>query len=672
MKSPIIATHPTGSPDTAPLVELTDVSRVFEGDSATPVRALDGISLRINAGEFVCITGSSGSGKSTLMNIIGCLDRATAGDCCVLGSDVATFDDDGLAELRRDTFGFVFQSYNLLDSLTALENVELPAGYAGRPGKDQERRARETLGALGLEQRLGHRPAELSGGEQQRVAIARALINGARMILADEPTGALDSEQAGELLDLLEALADRGHAVIVASHDRTVASRARRVVELRDGRVVRDSGAVPVREVEAREAQPGRSGGIPWRTALRGGLASLRASRMRAALTVSSIALGTWSVLALLGLAEGVGLDLAASMERMGTNRLTVGRLAMVGGSFERLPLTMADAEAIGDEVDNISTLLPGLWERLPVSGGSESIDEVIVRAKSDLEPRTTQNVYWPLEQGSYLTRRDGETGAQVAVIGPTVRKRLFAPDQDPMGAHIQIDGRPFLVKGVLTDHPRQEGEGESFWSGPTAYEWIGTVIHIPFQTGADVLFGKENLSGLDILVTDVERIDETAADIKDVLFRRHGKDGYTVQNDAVIWTSGKKLKAVHIAIFGTIAVVAILVGGMGIMAVTLASVRQRTREIGIRMAVGARRRDITAQFLVETVVATTLGGVIGALLGFAGSPLLSHLTDAPVAFAPWFVPVALGCAVAAGLLFGIVPARRASRLDPVAALSTD
>ena len=642
----------------APLVELYGVSRVFEQEGGDPsgerVRALDGISLRIHAGEFVCVTGPSGSGKSTLMHVIGCLDRATDGECRIAGTDVETLDDDGLAVLRRHAFGFVFQSYNLLESLSAAANVELPATYAGLRAGQRHDRAREIMETLGLDDRLDHRSPELSGGEQQRVAIARALMNGARIILADEPTGAIDTEQGAEVLDLLEALAERGHAVVVVSHDRAVASRAHRVVELVDGRIVSDSGASladsPGSAPDTREPQTPRRSTIPWLAAVRHGLVALRTSGLRGALTVFSVALGTWSALALLGLSEGVRLDIADAMEEMGANRLSVSSMAFgKPGEPARLqPLTLADADAIAERVANVSAVQPGMWERLPASRSGEVIDPVIVRALSVYEAHTYQNAPWPLAEGTYLSEDDRDAVAQVAVIGPTIRDRLFSPDESPLGQHVDINGLPFVVKGVLAPHPRKIGEGEMMWSGPRAREWDGTVIHIPFETGANLVFGKENLNGLDVLLTDAERIDETAGDIKDLLFRHHGME-YDVANDALIWISGKKLKAMHLALFGAIGAIALVLGGMTIVAVSLAGVSQRRREIGIRRAVGARRRDITAQFVVETGVATTVGGAIGALSSFAGSSLLAQATGAPVSFEPWFALVALGCAIVDG-----------------------
>ena len=366
-------------------------------------------------------------------------------------------------------------------------------------------------------------------------------------------------------------------------------------------------------------------------------------------------------------------MDIADAMEEMGANRLSVSSMAFgrPGEPARLQPLTLADADAIAERVANVSSVQPGMWERLMVSRGGELIDPVIVRALSVYEPRTYQNATWPLSEGTYLSEEDRDAVAQVAVIGPTIRDRLFSLDESPLGQHVDINGLPFVVKGVLTPHPRKIGEGEMMWAGPNAREWDGTVVHIPFETGANLIFGKENLNGLDVLLTDAERIDETARDIKDLLFRHHGTE-YGVTNQALIWISGKKLKTMHLALFGAIAGIALILGGMTIVAVSLAGVSQRRREIGIRRAVGARRRDITAQFVVETGIATTLGGAIGALSSFAGSSLLAQVTGAPVAFEPWFALVALGCAIAMGLAFGIVPARRAAGLDPVSALAMD
>ena len=672
--SPSTAKATDAAPDSTPLIELRGVTRVYPAqgeEEATSVTALAEVSLQIGSGEFVCITGPSGSGKTTLMNILGCLDRPTEGTYRIAGKDTTSLPSDDLARLRRDTLGFVFQNYNLLESATAQENVELPATYAGLPRGQRQRRARDVLEAIGMGDRLEHRPAELSGGEQQRVAIARALMNGARVILADEPTGALDTQQGDEVLALLQQLSARGHAVILISHDKTVAAHADRRIELRDGRVVEDSGTGSVSHATDAPRETS-AGGIGWLSAVRGGLLALRSGRLRAALMVCSIALGIWSVVALLGLAEGARRDALAAVERMGANRFLIeGFQSRSSGAMIFLSRTLADAQAL-QKIPNVQSVMPIMQNMLVVQVG-DHVDKVIVRGISETAPKTMQNVSWPLEFGTFLTRQDNNETAQVAVIGPTIRNALFTGIANPVGENIYIGGLPFVVKGVLSPHPRLEGDGEILWFNDQQYEDIGKVVYIPIMTASDVLMATDKLSRLYVLVEDVSRIEKTAADIQDLMFRRHGSENQTeVTNYAEMFSAHKKLSAIHAAIFATLAGVALLVGGLGIMSVTLAAVSQRRREIGIRMAVGARRRDISVQFLVETCVLTTVGGACGALLAFAGSPVLSDLAGAPVANAPWFFPMALGCAVATGLVFGIVPARRAARLDPVEALAAE
>ena len=617
------------------------------------------------------MTGPSGSGKTTLMNLLGCLDRPTSGTYRVAGTDVTALSSDDLARLRREIFGFVFQGYNLLESATARDNVELPATYTGMAARRRRERARGILESIGLGDRVDHEPSELSGGEQQRVAIARALMNDARVILADEPTGALDTAQSEAVLGLLEQLAERGHAVVLVSHDSSVAARAHRRIELADGRVVADDGVDSAREVSAPGYAAARDGGMPWLAAVRSGWASMRRRRWASAVTVASVALGIGSVVALLGLAEGAGREATGVVDRMGANRLTVGGHEIVGNRVLFFPRTLADAQAI-EQVPNVSSVVPWLRKRSVATSGSQRVDNVRVRAVNLAEAKTNDNVPWPLERGTFPSGAAGDALAQVAVVGRVLRDRLFGSDANAVGETIYLDGLPFEVTGILAAHPVAEGEGESFTLTEAGKLLRETVVFIPFRTGVEVLFGTEDLNRIEVFVEDVSRLDETARDVRDLMNRRHGREGYTVTNDALSLAAYKQLSRVHIGIFGTVAGVALVVGGFGVMAVTLATVSQRTREIGIRMAVGARRRDITAQFLVETAVATTLGGAVGALLSIAGGPLLARLVEAPIAFAPWVVPVGLGGAVATGLIFGIAPARRAARLDPVAALGTD
>ena len=664
-----------------PLIELRGVGRVYRQTTvvrsrAASTRALSGVSLRIELGEFVCVMGPSGSGKSTLMNILGCLDRPTEGEYRFRGRDVGRLAPDELAALRRDSFGFVFQSYNLLGSATARENVELPATYAGLRRMRRVERAEALLKAFGLDQRLGHRPRALSGGEQQRVAIARALMNGGRIILADEPTGALDSKRGDEVLGMLADLAGRGHTVIVITHDPEVAAWAQRRVQLLDGRLVADA---VVEGMQRRERtgvgrmDPVVSAGSDARAkrllgfdgvvdAVRGALASLganllRASRLRTALTVLSVTVGVWSVVAMLSVVEGGYREGVETVSRAGADWIHVypGRRSS-GNQTRPAKLTLGDVEAIREGVENVRGALPVLGRRQMLRHGDRQLEADIKAVGVD-----AMAVHgWWLEGGTFLAERDSEQFEPVVVIGAAIHKKLFPKGSNAVGEYLLIGGKPFLIKGLL-----------SRFGGPDSAieDWRDSQVLVPIGTGQSLLFGTTDLDSIMVYAQDPKRLGETVRAVHDVLARRHGQLGFTVQGDIAMRGGFATVERLLSALIGAVGAISLFVGGMGVASVMLVSVTERTREIGIRMASGARRRDILRQFLLEAVAITVAGGVFGMVLGFVSSFVLSA-SGVPAGVSVWFVFAALGCAVGTGLAAGIVPARKAAQLDPVAALA--
>ena len=666
------------------LIELRGVGRVYHRKGVTgrsggvATRALSDVSLRIDAGEFVCVMGPSGSGKSTLMNILGCLDRPTEGSYRFRGRDVGRLSPDELARLRRESFGFVFQSYNLLRSATARENVELPAGYAGIGRTSRAERAEALLNAFGLGRRFSHRPSALSGGEQQRVAIARALMNGGQVILADEPTGALDTKNSDEVLDVLTDLAERGHTVIVITHDPEVASWAKRRIELLDGRVVADATVEGARARGKHSSTIGRTDGvIPAQSgaakpsalgfkavaeALVGGLASLRAnllraSRLRTMLTVLSVTVGVWSVVAMLSVVQGGYREGLQMLSQAGANRIAVLPSGQLLSKVARLAeLTLDDVQAIAEEVDGVRGVLPTLGSPQMLRRGDLQLEEDVEAVAADM--LTVHE--WTLESGTFFSERDSEAFEPVVVIGLAIREMFFRREANPVGEYLLIGEKPFLVKGVLS---RFGKEGNIF------IDSRNSQVLVPMGTGQALLFGGTSLDSIMVFAEDPKGLGATMRAVKDVLARRHVGRSFVVQGDIETRIGFTGMERILSALIGAVGAISLFVGGMGVTSVMLVSVSERTREIGIRMATGARYRDILRQFLLEAVAITVAGGTLGTVLGFASSVVLSFF-DMPAGFSAWFVIAALGCATGTGLIAGMAPARKAARLDPVAALA--
>ena len=662
------------------MIELNGISRSFEGEAGVLVEALRDVSLRVTEGEFVCITGPSGVGKSTLMNILGCLDRPSSGSYRLAGREVQAMSADGLAWLRRRIFGFVFQSYNLLGSATAQENVELPGSYAGVSRSDRKKRAKALLAQLDLVDRADHLPGELSGGEQQRVAIARALMNGGRVILADEPTGALDRENGEQVLRALEGLAEAGHTVVIISHNPEIAARAGRSIELRDGRVVRDSGRAREKTRVLGEAIPAlkegqselaRSAGTvrdSWR-ALRANLA--RGARLRTAMTVTAILIAVASGVLVLSIGEGIYRETVKSVNNMGLDTIRVAPkdwLPTVGGNSDPdsgvsrnfQPLTLEDAWAIRDQVADVRAVSPYiLLVPITVRYGEEA-ERLIVKGYVDLGRKPGRGpMGYRLESGEHITQLEDDNLARVAVLEADARKMLFPSDMNPLGQQILIQEFAFRVKGVYTSR-----------QSPTT-TLISNSVHIPFKTASALLSSRNEIDAIYVFVQNPDRLLETVSAIRDLGIRRRGSDTLLFGHRGWTIRGAKKNRARLWLMLGTIAGCALLAGSLSVMNIMLLSVQTRRREIGIRMAVGGRRRDILLQFFGEAVLVSVAGTVIGALAALASIPALQRF-DVAVEPSLWFFAIPIACALLVGALFGILPARRAAQLDPVVALGSD
>ncbi len=650
------------------LLELSGVVRQFRTGDAS-VAALRGIDLAIDAGEFVAIVGPSGCGKSTLLNILGCLDRPNAGSYKVGGRDTSTLDGEELAALRREHFGFVFQRYHLLPHLDALGNVEVPGVYAGQSRTVREERATELLGRLGMAQRLSHRPSQLSGGQQQRVSVARALMNGADVILADEPTGALDSESGKALLAVLRELNEIGHTVIVVTHDHNVAAVADRTIEFHDGVIVKDSGPLKREHADgAHVERPQRPARAPtlrryageFREAFTLAIKSVMGNRLRSALTMLGVIIGTASVVTIMAVTQGARASIEKSVGTLAANSLDVWR-----------------GKGWGDDLaGSITTLTPTdiqILSQLPfVTGVSPQANtEMRLRYRhKDVKGQATgasangvaiNGVL--LGAGRDLSSDDVIESRQVVVISEGVRAKLFEEGDDPLGRQILVGEIPFVVVGVSA---KLTGGIRFNWDG-------GETVWIPYSTALTRILGRNYFDGLHVHLTSSVPPALAEKRVTELLERTHGKKDFNVQNRASQWQEFSNVTLVFSLVMGLIAAISLFVGGVGVMNIMLVAVAERTQEIGIRVAVGARPADIARQFLIEAVTLCAVGGVIGLLLAMLlcfGVSLATDKMQPIISLAS--VAAAFGTCSAIGIVFGWLPARRAARLDPVVALARE
>ena len=643
-----------------PLLELDGIGRTY-ASGGEPLTVLTEVSLVIQSGEFVAIMGASGSGKSTLMNIIGCLDKPSTGTYRIRGVDVAGLSGDELAALRRETFGFIFQRYNLMSDLSAVENAETPAVYCGMAKTQREAHASDLLRELGLGDRLQHHPNQLSGGQQQRVSIARALMNGGPVILADEPTGALDSQGGKEVMAILEKLHGQGHTIIVVTHDSDIAAYAHRIVRITDGRITSDEqqqkkAALQAQTVDA--SKDATAGVAVLGESLKMAVRSLLHNRMRTMLTMLGIIIGVASVVALMAIGNGAKQDVLERIQAMGTDLLTIvrgppGVRASAGMVTSFLPEDLPSIRS----VPGVAMAIPETNQSSLVRFGDQDLMVTAVGTGEDF-PQVHD---WPPQTGVFFTADHVKSYAQVVALGQTVAKNLFPQGTNPLGQYVLIGSSPFQVIGVLSSkglNSRGDDQDNSVW--------------LPYTTAGARIFGQRFFNDIVVRVSPDADMSVVQAELHTLLIKRHGKEDFNIRNMADTIATASETQNTLTYLLAAIAVISLLVGGIGVMNIMLVSVSERTREIGIRMAIGARSFDVLFQFLTEAVVVCFIGGLAGVVVGVGGGLSTSAIAGWRVIFTVSPIVLAFACAFLTGIIFGYLPARKAARLDPIEALARD
>lgn len=644
------------------IIELKKINKYF-GSGGNQVHVLKNIDLQIEKGDFVAIIGQSGSGKSTMMNIIGCLDVPTSGSYKINGVEVGRMDKDQLAELRCKTFGFIFQRYNLLNSLKASENAALPAVYLGLNAEARDRRAVELLKKLDLGNKLANRPNELSGGQQQRVSIARALMNGGEIILADEPTGALDSKSGEMVMNIIKGLHKQGHTIILVTHDSHIAAQASRIIEIKDGEIVSD-----VRRAEdfyevtdtVEDVHRSRLDALKYSflESLKMSLHAILANKMRSLLTMLGIIIGIASVVSVVALGNASQAKIMAQINSMGTNTIDI----MPGKGFGDMrsgrvkTLKVRDSDYLGKQgfIDNSTPNVS--------AGGTLVYRNYSLTAQL----RGVGSTYFDVKgrkiaQGRIFTDEEVDRMASVVVIDDNTLNEMFENDPNPLGKVIIFNKKPLTVIGVTEkdSSPGPMSETMNIW--------------VPYTTAMYRINGSSDINSITVKVSDHVNSQVAEEGIEHILTSLHGKkDFFMINTDSIKQTVQSATDTMKFLIAG-IAVISLIVGGIGVMNIMLVSVTERTREIGIRMAIGAKQADILQQFLIEAILICLVGGFMGVTLSMLIGFLFNTFSENfGMIFSTASIVLALVCSTAIGIIFGYMPAKNASNLNPIDALASE
>ncbi|MDD5020736.1 MAG: ABC transporter permease [Endomicrobiaceae bacterium] len=651
------------SKENKPLLVIKNITKIYDiGD--TELEILKGINLTIEEGEFVAIMGHSGSGKSTLMHILGLLDRPSDGIYEIYGQNVLKFDDNQTAFLRSKIIGFVFQQYNLLNKMTACDNVALPLIYSG--GKNRLEKAKQLLTDVGLDDRLEHKPNQLSGGQQQRVAIARALVNSPKIIFADEPTGNLASTQSNEIMQILTDLNKKGISVILVTHEADIAQWANRIITIKDGQIISDtrkndfvkatSSPLKIKKDSSRLSM------MEFSENFFSAIRAILANKTRSILTMLGIIIGVASIISMLALGNGAQQSLEKQIKSMGTNLLYLmpGRISVGGVSGDVVRrITLEDVNALAENTELVKNIDPNVSGNAQVVYGNKNTSTNI----TGVTPVYQYMQSSVPEYGRFFTNTENNNAAKVCVIGATVVKNIFG-NENPIGKYIKINRKQFRIIGILPVKGAQ---------GPRDGD---DKIVVPLNTAMKRLIGTKYISSVSVEVQD-GKIDETQAYLLSTMLARNKlnadkADAFRIRNMSDMIKMLSSTTKTMTMLLGAVAGISLIVGGIGIMNIMLVSVTERTREIGLRKAIGATKIAVLLQFLIESSVLSLLGGIFGVILGVLISLAVSKFAGWAAFVSGSSVVLAVTFSAGVGIVFGLWPAKKASELSPIEALRSD
>ena len=647
------------------IIEIQNINKFF-GEGENRVHILKDISISIEKGDFVSIIGQSGSGKSTLMNIIGCLDKATSGKYYIDGEEISGFSHDELSELRKKKFGFIFQRYHLLTSLNAQENVALPAIYAGVEHDERMKRSEKLLDKLELSTKLKNKPNQLSGGQQQRVSIARALMNGGEIILADEPTGALDSKSGIRVMEILNQLHEEGHTIILVTHDKGIANQANRVIEIKDGEIFNDTR---LREIKKENQEDKKSvndlkknkfqvAKDQFFESFKMSVSAIVAHKMRSLLTMLGIIIGIASIVCVVAIGNGSQQKVLANISSLGTNTMDIFNGEGMGNRFanriKSLSITDVDILEKQSYVDSVTPNSSSsgtiVYQNKSFSGSLKGVgaDYFDVRGVT-------------ISSGRAFSKEDETDLTSVALIDENTQKSLFGENEDPIGKVILFNKKPLKIIGTV-DLSNVMGMNSSELN-----------VFAPYTVVMNKVSGEKYIGSITVKVKDDIDSQVAQKSITDLLKAKHGKKDFFIMNSDTIKQTIESTTGTMKILISSIAVISLVVGGIGVMNIMLVSVTERTKEIGIRMAIGAKEKNILQQFLLEAVLICFIGGIVGIVLSLLiGWGFNSISTSFSMIFSSFSIVMAVLFSTLVGVVFGYMPAKNAAKLDPIEALSRE